>query len=323
MTNSKMWQSLNATLHNEMRLDPSIVLFGEDVASAGGTFGVTRKLAMEFGKDRVFDTPITEQCLIGMAAGAALGGLRPIVEILFADFLLLGSDALVNQAAKMRYFSGDKVNIPMTIRVGVGTGRGMGGQHSQNLEGWFAGVPGLKVVWPSTAASSASMLRAAIRDPGPVVVFESVQEYPRIDTTIPEATVGIGDSITRRNGDDITLVTWGGAVRVIDQVAEQMGATVSCEVIDLVSLAPWDVESVVASVNRTGRCLVIHNAITDFGPGAEIACTVNERSFASLRGPVRRVGSPRVTAPQTKSLEELRLPSAEGVVEAIRSMTSV
>lgn len=317
----KYWQAINRTLVSEMERDPTVIVLGQNVARSGGTFGSTRGLLERFGEQRVLDTPISEQAGVGAAVGAALIGLRPIVEIVFSDFLLIAADQVINQAAKLRYFTGGATSVPMVIKTGIGVSSGLGAQHAQSLEVLYAHVPGLKVVWPATPADAAGLLRAAIRDPDPVLFFESVGRYAERGPAPDEHAIKIGSARTARSGDDVTLVTYGTALASCLEAADTLAErAISAEVIDLRSIQPWDVETVVASVHRTGRAAVVHHAPRAFGAGAEIASVISERCFDILEHPVVRIGAPSVPMPQVRQFEAEVLPTAErvaGTVEAL------
>jgi len=317
----KYWQAVNRALEGEMERDESVVVFGQNVAKSGGTFGSTRGLLERFGPDRVLDTPISELASIGTAVGASLFGLKPVIEIVFSDFVLIGADQIVNQAAKARYFTGGSGGAPIVLKTGIGTGGGLGAQHQNTLEAWWAHVPGLKVVWPATPADAEGLLRAAIRDPDPVVFLESVGRYAVRGPASDGEPVPIGAAHVAAEGDDLTIVTYGTALAACLEAADTLReAGVAAEVIDLRTLAPWDVETVVASVRRTRRALVVHDAPRDFGIGAEVAAEVSERCFGDLAAPVRRLAAPRVPAPHVRQFEDLVLPSPAAVVAAARSL---
>lgn len=305
-----------------MRRDSSVIVLGQDVAKAGGTFGATRNLLDEFGPDRVRDMPICEQSMLGAAVGAALVGLRPIVEVSFLDFLLLATEPLVNQAAKYRYFSGGRATVPMVVKAGIGTGLGMGAQHTQSLEAWYAHVPGLKVVWATTATDLYGLFTSAIRDPNPVLFLESLEEYRRMDD-VPDVLepVPIGRARIDHEGDDATLVTYGTALKTCQTSAAILSRKgIDVEIIDLRSLKPVDVAMVRESVEKTGRCVIVHDAITEYGPGGELASEIAMTCFRSLMAPVKRVGSPSAPSPQMTGYERMRLPSPDQVVRTVEEL---
>lgn len=317
----KGWQAVNAAFHEELERDERVVVLGEDVAGAGGTYGETRRLLDRFGPARVRDTPISEQAIVGAAVGMALVGLRPVAEILFVDFLALAADQLVNQAAKLPAFA-PGLAVPLVVKCSVGTELGLGAQHSQALEGWYAQVPGLKVVWPSTPRDLHGLLKAAIRDDEPVLFLESLALLrERGPVGGPDDTVPLGVADTCRPGRDLTLVTWGTmrgrSLAAAETLAEE---GIEVEVIDLRTIVPWDREAVVASVERTHRCLVVTEAVREFGPGGEIAAEVGETCFDALDAPVARLGSPRVVAPHTVALDRLRVPQADAIAARAREL---
>lgn len=316
----KYWQAINQALEREMARDESVVLFGQNVARSGGTFGSTRGLMERFGESRVRDTPISEQAAVGAAVGAAMFNLRPVVEIVFSDFLFIALDQVVNQAANAEYFTGGSADLPMVIKTGLGVDSGMGAQHTRSLEAWYAHIPGLKVVWGGTPADAGGLLQAAIRDPGPVIFFESVGRYTERGPDSDGEPIEIGKAKLVREGEDVTIITYGTALQTAleagDLLAEQ---GVTCDIVDLRTIQPWDVKTVERSVARTRRAVVVHDAVKAFGAGSEIASEINERSFDLLASPVIRVGSPRNPAPQMRQFEAMVRPRAADVVEAVRS----
>ncbi len=317
---TKLWQAINLALAEELERDDAVMLLGEDIARAGGTFGITRGLLDRFGPERVRDTPISEQAMLGAALGASLTGMRPVCEILMMDFLGIASDQLVNQAAKQRFFSGGALDAPLVVRSGVGTSFGMGAQHSQALEGWYAHVPGLTVVWPSTPRDAKGLLKSAIRSDGPVLFLESLARLtvkgPLADDA--DELLPLGQAAIRREGQDVTIVGYGAACEISLAAAEALASHgVSCEVIDLRTVQPWDADTVLDSVARTNRCVVVTEAAGPFGPSAEIASVVAERGFDDLDAPVARVCSEFVPAPQMREYDAWRVPSAQAVADAV------
>ena len=311
-------RAIGRALHDAMTADPSVVVFGEDIATAGGSFGVTRGLLDAFGPDRVRDTPISEATLLSAAVGAAMGGLKPVVEIMFMDFITLGMDALVNQAAKAHFMFGGQISVPMVLRTPHGGGLAAGPQHSQCLEGWLAHVPGLKVVCPATPADAYGLLRSAIDDPDPVIFVEHKALYAQSGPfPEPPAPVPIGRAAIARPGRDLTVVTWGAALGEALAAAQQLAARgIEAEVIDLRSLQPWDEAAVLASLARTHRLVVFHEAVTAYGPGAEIAARLGEIGFDELDAPIVRVGAPFMPVPFAPSLEAEYRPQAGDLVAA-------
>ena len=315
-------EAIRSGLAEEMRRDPSIYIFGEDVA-LGGPFGVTQGLAEEFGVNRMVNTPISEGTVMGLAIGAATAGLRPVVEIMFIDFITLAMDQLVNHAAKLHYMSGGQLKIPLTVRVQCGISGTMGAHHSQSLEAWLAHVPGLKVVMPSNPADAKGLLKAAIRDDNPVVFIEhrglywSKGEVPDGDHCVP-----IGQAAVLRPGDHVTIVALanlvGPALAAADQLA---GEGIAAEVVDPRSLSPLDIETIAASVKKTSRLIVVHEAVEQGGIGAEIVARVQQEVFYYLDSPILRVAAPFAPIPAGPTLEKEFLPGVEQIVAAARTVT--
>ena len=296
-----------AALREEMRRDPTVWALGEDVAD-GGVFGQYRGLIDEFGASRIVSTPISESCIMGAAVGAAMVGTRPIVELRFADFALCAMDEMINQAAKARYMFGGQARVPVVIRQPIGMWRSSAAQHSQSLESWYVHVPGLVVLAPGTPADNRGLLKAAIRCDDPVIYMEHKDswdmtgEVPDDDDEITP----IGVARIDRPGDDVTIVTWSGALQVARQAAD--GAVekgISVEIVDLRSLWPWDQDAVFRSVEKTGRLLVVHEAVKVCGFGAEIAATVTETMGDAMKSPARRLGAPRIPIPYAPPLEDV------------------
>jgi pyruvate/2-oxoglutarate/acetoin dehydrogenase E1 component len=312
-TQSRYLDALAAGMRTAMQEDERVVLLGIDVGTGGGIFTVTRGLHEEFGPDRVIDTPISEMGYVGAGVGAAMTGLRPIVEIMFMDFVGVCLDPILNQAAKLGYMTAGALQIPIVFRTQTGAGRSAGAQHSQSLEAWFAHVPGIKVVMPATVTDAHDLLVAAVRDPDPVVFIENRRLYGMKGMT-NEDPLPLGKARVARAGDEVTVVTWGQSLRECLTAADT--STASLEVIDLRSLVPLDMETVIASVSRTGRLLVVHEAVQDFGAGAEIAARVGDELFDVLRTPVRRLGTPSVPMPFSPDLERSLLPAAAAIAAA-------
>lgn len=319
MAETRFVRAVNAALADSLAADATVIVMGEDVASAGGVFSATRGLVERFGVDRVRDTPISEAAIVGAAVGAAMSGLRPVVEIMFMDFATLAMDAIVNQAAKARFMFGGQCSIPMVIRAPHGGGVSAGPQHSQCLEAWFAHVPGLKVVCPATPADAYGLLRSAIDDPDPVIVVENKYLYAsKGDLAEPPASVPIGVGRIARDGVDVTIVTYGAAVHTALRAADRLSEErISAEVIDLRSLQPWDEALVLASLSKTHRLVVLHEAVQAFGVGAEIVARMADVGFDELDAPIVRVAAPFMPVPFARGLEQAYLPSAEKVVAAV------
>jgi pyruvate/2-oxoglutarate/acetoin dehydrogenase E1 component len=304
-------------LESAMESDDSVVLVGIDVGAGGGIFTVTRGLYERFGPDRVLDTPISEMGYVGAAVGAAMTGLRPIVEIMFMDFIGVCLDPIVNQAAKLRYMTDGALQIPIVFRTQTGAGRSAGAQHSQSLETVLAHVPGLRVVLPATVSDAHDLLIAAVADPNPVVYVENRRLY-KGKGVLGEDPLPLGRARIARCGDDVTVVTWGQMLR--ECLAAADSASASLEVIDLRSLVPLDMDTVLASAERTGRLLIVHEAVQDFGAGAEIAARAAGELFDTLRAPVRRIGTPAVPMPFSSDLERAVIPAADDVAVAAEAL---
>jgi len=311
-------RALNRALADALDADPRVIVMGEDLARAGGAFNVTRGLQERY-PTRVLDTPISEPTITGAAVGAALSGLKPVVEIMFMDFITLAMDQLVNQAAKAHFMFGGQVNVPLVLRTQHGGGQSAGPQHSQCLEAWLAHVPGLMVVCPATVEDSYSLLRAAIDEPNPVVFVENKTLYG-LKGELPDAPrpVQLGKARIARPGRDVTIISYGAMVhRAMDAAATCAQQGIEAEVIDLRTIQPWDKAAVLDSVSRTHRAVIAHEAVTAFGVGAEIAATLAREGFDELDGPVVRVGAVFAPVPFAPSLEQNFLPKADDVVAAV------
>jgi pyruvate dehydrogenase E1 component beta subunit len=311
--------AIGAGLREEMSRDPTVYLFGEDVA-LGGPFGVTKGLAEQFGAHRVVNTPISEATVMGIAVGAATAGLRPLVEIMFIDFITLALDQLVNHAAKLHYMSGGQLRIPLTVRVQCGISGAMGAHHSQSLESWLCHVPGLKVVMPSNPGDAKGLLKAAIRDDNPVVFIEHRGLYGlKGEVAETDEVAPIGKASVVREGKDITIVALANMVVTAMAAAEELAASgISAEVIDPRSLSPLDSETIARSVEKTGRLIVAHEAVEQGGIGAEITARVQQEAFYYLDSPIVRVAAPFAPIPAAPALEKQFLPSARRIVAAAR-----
>lgn len=320
MAETRIGMAINKALADAMQADASVVLFGEDVGAPGGPFAVTRGLQARFGAERVRDTPISEAAIVGAAVGAAMSGLKPVVEIMFMDFMTLAMDAVVNQAAKAHFMFGGQCSVPMVIRTPHGGGLNAGPQHSQCLEAWLAHVPGLKVVVPSNPADAYGLLRAAIDDPDPVIVVENKAMYSS-KGELPDSppVVPIGRARVSRSGKDLSIVAYGASVPLSLKAAATLALEgIQIEVIDLRSIQPWDESMVLESVKRTRRLVVVHEAVTAFGVGAEIAARISEAAFGQLSAPVLRVGAAFMPIPFSPALERACLPAEADVVAAVR-----
>ena len=316
-------QALKDAMSEEMRRDQRVFLLGEDVGPYGGAFGVTRGMIEEFGPERVRDTPISEAAITGAAVGAAMTGMRPIVEIMFSDFITIAMDQLVNQAAKARYQFGGQVSVPMVLRAPEGSGTGAAAQHSQSVESWVLNVPGLKVVAPSTPADAKGLLKSSIRDDNPVVFLEQKLLY-RTKGEVPdgEHLVPLGVADVKRPGKDLTVISYGRMVQRCLEVADTLaGEGVDAEVIDLRSLRPLDTAAVIASARKTGRVLIVHEACQFAGFGGEIAAAIcDSEAFFYLDAPVRRLGGRDVPIPYNRTLESAVVPTYETIAAAARAL---
>lgn len=315
--------AINHALAEEMERDPAVFLMGQDVGKMGGVFGVTRGLFERFGGERVRDTSIVEHFIVGSAVGAAMGGLRPVAEVQFADFLLLAGDETFHKLAKWRYMHGGQLRIPAVIRAPGGIQGGVGAEHSQSIEGYCWHTPGLKVAVPATPADAKGLLKTAIRDDNPVIYIEHRRLYRNKGevSSDPEELVPFGVGVVRRTGQHLTVVAWSAMVPTVLQAAEQLAAEgVELEVVDPRTLVPFDWDLIAKSVGKTGRLLVVHEATRTAGPGAEIAARAADELFSDLDAPVRRLAGRDTPIPQNMDLEPFCYPQVEGVVEAAREL---
>ena len=315
-------QALNDALREEMRADPRVFVMGEDIGLHGGIFRVTKDLLDEFGHERVRDTPISESGFVGLGIGAALAGMRPVVELLFMDFALVAADQIVNQAAKLRYMAGGTVSVPIVIRAQQGGGRGNGAQHSQSFEAWLAQVPGLIVVAPATPADAKGLLKSAIRAGNPVIFIEHKLLY-NTKGEVPEGeyTIPIGQADVKRVGRDITIVSFSRTLLLALEAAEQLSQQgVEAEVIDLRTIEPLDMKTILQSVKGTARLLVVHESHANCGIGAEIIARVYEQAPDALVTPARRLGAKHVPIPVAEPLENAVLPQPADIVRAVEAM---
>jgi pyruvate/2-oxoglutarate/acetoin dehydrogenase E1 component len=315
-------QALNDAMKEEMRLDSTVITLGCDVGNRGGPFGITKDLLGEFGPKRVIDTPISEPAFTGAGVGAAATGLRPVVEILYSDWITLSMDQLVNMAAKMRYMFGGKVNMPLVVRAPFGAGGGNAAQHSQSFESWFNHVPGFKVVAPITPYDVKGMLKAAIRDDNPVIFFEHKRSY-QMKGEVPEGDyiVPLGKAAIRREGTDVTIVSYSMMSIKAQQAAEELVEEgISCEVIDLRSILPLDYETVMKSIAKTSRVVVTQEANLRGGLAADIVAEIIDRGFDLLDAPPARVGGLNVPMPYNMGLENYVIPSVESIKTAVRKV---
>jgi len=316
-------QAINEAMSQEMRRDDKVFFLGEDIGVYGGAFGVSAGMFAEFGEDRVRDTPISEAAIIGAAVGAACTGMRPIAELMFSDFSAVAMDQIVNQAAKMRYQFGGQTKVPLVIRTPGGSGVGAAAQHSQSIEAWFCHVPGLKVVVPSTPYDAKGLLISAIRDDNPVMFFEQKLLY-RQKGPVPEEsyTVPIGEAEVKRTGRDLTLITYGRMLATCLEVADKLAQEgIDIEIVDPRTLMPLDKESLIASVKKTGKALIVHEAVQTGGIGGEISAVISDSdAFFYLDAPIKRVGGLDVPIPYCLELEREVVPTAASITRAVHQL---
>jgi pyruvate dehydrogenase E1 component beta subunit len=310
-------EAMREALREALAGDDRVFLMGEDVGAYGGCFAVSLGLLEQFGPDRVRDTPLSESAFVGAGIGAALAGLRPVVEIMTVNFSLLALDQIVNNAATLSHMSGGQLHVPLVVRMTTGAGRQLAAQHSHSLEGWYAHVPGLRILAPATVQDARSMLRAALADPDPVLLFEHVTLYPTEGDVDPDLVVDLVGAAVRRPGEDVTLVTYGGTLATTLAAAEVLASDgIDAEVIDLRVLRPLDTPTVLDSVRRTHRCVVVDEGWRSGSLAAELSARLMEQAFYDLDAPVLRVCSAEVPIPYAKHLEEAALPQVEDVVAA-------
>ena len=319
-------EAINEALHEEMARDERVYVFGEDVRigyGKGGAFGATNGLLKRFGPERVIDTPISESAIAGTSVGAALWGMRPVAEIMFADFIALAMDHVVNSAAKMRYAYAGEATVPVVFRTAFGAGVGAAMHHSQSPEAWIANVPGLKIVMPSTPYDAKGLLKSSIRDDNPVVFFEHKLLYSRLKGLVPEEEylVPLGKADIKRRGEDLTIIATGAMVHQALAAADILGQEgIKAEVLDPRTLVPLDRQAILESVEKTGRVVIVHEAPKTGGIGGEIAAVIAEEAFYSLDAPIQRVGAPFTPVPAHPILEKFYLPNAEKIVAAAREL---
>jgi pyruvate dehydrogenase E1 component beta subunit len=311
-------------MQEEMQRDPSVFLMGEDIAKQGGIFGQFKNLPTQFGLDRVRDTPISEAAIVAAAVGAAMTGSRPVVDIHFADFLTCAMDELINQAAKMRYMFGGQVAVPLVIRAPEGAVRSAGPQHSQCLESWFVNTPGWRVVSPSNPADAKGLLKMAIRSNDPVLYLEHKALFSRKgEVPAGDHTVQLGKARIAKHGSDVTVISWSLTLNKCLDAAGQVGDEgVDCEVVDMRTLSPLDMETVLESVSRTRRAVVVHEAPRTAGVGAEIAARISEELFGVLLAPVGRLANPDVPIPFAPNLEARAIPQVADIAACIRELAA-
>ncbi len=323
MRNITYAQAIKEAMCEEMRRDKDVFLLGEDVGVYGGAFGVSEGMIEEFGSERVMDTPISEAAIAGTAVGAAVSGMRPIVEIMFSDFVTITMDQIVNQAAKMRFMFGGQAKVPLVLRAAGGSGTGAAAQHSQSLEAWFCHVPGLKVVMPSTPRDAKGLLKAAIRDDNPVIFIEHKLLYKE-SGEVPEGDyiVPLGKADVKREGSDVTVIAYSRMLKLcLDSAGSFAKEGISLEVIDLMTLKPLDTKTIIESAKKTGRVLIVHEACTTGGTGGEIAAVIaGSEAFHNLKAPIKRLGGLDIPIPFSKELERNAVPTIERINEAIREL---
>ena len=322
MIKMKYREAVRAGLREALKSDPRVFLMGEDVGKYGGTYACSHGLLEEFGPERIRDTPLSESTFVGAGIGAALGGMRPIVEVMTVNFSLLALDQIVNNAATLRHMSGGQFSVPLVVRMATGAGRQVAAQHSHSLEGWYAHIPGITVVAPATPADAKGMLLAALREPDPVFIFEHAMLYP-MEGEIDEhaGPVDISKAAVRRSGKDVSLITFGGSLWKTLEAADQLAlAGIEAEVIDLRVLRPLDTPTILASVRKTHRAVVVDEAWRTGSFAAEVSAQIMEGAFYDLDAPVARVCGVEVPMPYPTHLEDAALPQAAAIVKAVQEM---
>jgi acetoin:2,6-dichlorophenolindophenol oxidoreductase subunit beta len=317
-------QAINQAIADAMEADENVIALGEDLADPeeGGVCGVTKGLSSRFGEHRVRSTPISEQAIIGAAIGASLVGFKPIAEIMLMNFTTVAMDMIVNHAAKLRFMSGGQTHVPIVIRTMTGTGFGSGGQHCDYLEAWFAHVAGIKVVAPSSPKDAYGLMRSAIEDPDPVLFIENLPTYwTPAEAPEPGSRVPIGKANVLSEGSDLTIIAYARMIQeATPAIAQLAEAGISAELIDLRTIAPWDRETVLTSVAKTGRAMIVHEAVTPFGVGAEIGSVLGEQLFGKLKAPVKRLGGAFCPVPFSKPLETAFAPQTAEIVAAAKAL---
>jgi pyruvate/2-oxoglutarate/acetoin dehydrogenase E1 component len=317
-------QAINAAMMDAMAADPKVVVLGEDIADpqGGGVTGTMRGLSTKFGGHRVRTTPISEQAIIGAAIGAAMAGYKPVAEIMLMNFTTVAMDMIFNHAAKLRFMSGGQTSVPITIRTLTGAGWQTAGQHSDHLEGWFAHSAGIKVVCPSNPADMKGLLLSCIQDPDPCIFVENgMTLFVPGDVADDQGPIPLGKANVMVEGSDLTIISWSGqVVRCQMALAGLADAGISAELIDLRTISPWDKEAVLASVAKTGRALIVHEAVKAFGPGAEIAATIADEMFGQLKAPVKRLGGPYCPVPFAKVLEDAFIVQPDAILAQAKAM---
>ncbi len=322
MSKTTYREAVRTGLREALQNDPRVFLMGEDVGRYGGTYACSRGFLDEFGPDRIRDTPLSESTFVGAGIGAAMGGMRPIVEVMTVNFSLLALDQIVNNAATIRHMSGGQFSIPLIVRMATGAGRQVAAQHSHSFEGWYAHIPGIKVLTPATVTDAKGMLLAALREPDPVFVFEHASLYPMEGELDERALpVDLAKAAVRRQGTDVSLITFGGSLwKALDAAERLSGDGINAEVVDLRVLRPLDTAAILESVRKTHRAVVIDEAWRTGGFAAEVSAQIMEGGFYDLDGPVARVCSAEVPIPYPKHLEDAALPSVESIARTVRAL---
>jgi pyruvate dehydrogenase E1 component subunit beta len=316
-------EALRTAHRRALQRDPNVFLMGEDVGAYGGTYAVSKGFLAEFGPDRIRNTPLSENAFVGAGIGAALNGMRPIVEVMTINFILLALDQIINHAATLRHMSGGQLEIPLVIRTTTGAGRQVAAQHSHSFEGWLAHIPGIKILSPSSVSDALGMLGPALRDPNPVLICEHTLLYNFIEEVDPEIdTVDITKAAIRKAGSDVTLIAYGGMVSKALQAAEALGADgIKAEVVDLRVLRPLDMETILASVRKTHRVVIVDEGWKSGSLSAEIMARIMENAFYELDAPVARVCSKEVPIPYPKHLEDAAIPQVDSIVNAVKNLS--
>ncbi|MBX3649124.1 MAG: alpha-ketoacid dehydrogenase subunit beta [Rhodocyclaceae bacterium] len=314
-------EAIRQAMHEALTADPRVFLMGEDVGKYGGTYACSKGFLEEFGPERIRDTPLSELGFVGAGIGAALGGLRPIVEVMTVNFSLLALDQIVNTAAALRHMSGGQFSVPLVVRMSTGAGRQLAAQHSHSLEGWYAHIPGIKVLAPATIADARGMLAPALADPDPVVIFEHAQLYNLEDEVPEDVRCDIASAAVRREGAAVTLITYGGSLpKTLAAADELAGAGIDAEVVDLRVLRPLDTATLFASVKKTRRAVVVDEGWKSGSLAAEVMARIAEEAFFELDAPLKRVCSEEVPIPYARHMEEAALPQAPKIVAAVREL---
>ena len=321
MTEMTYRDAMRAAIREAMQRDPRVFVMGEDIGRYGGCYAVTKGLLDEFGPERIRDTPLSEGGFTGAGVGAALGGMRPIVEVMTCNFSLLSLDQIMNNAATIRHMSGGQLTVPLVIRMATGGGRQLAAQHSRSLEGWYAHIPGIRVLAPGTVQDARSMLAPAVEDPDPVLIFENIMLYGETADVDETAAVDIDKAAVRREGQDVSLITYGGSLRKVLEAASRLAdAGISAQVLDLRVLRPLDEEAILASVTQTRRAVIVDEGWRSGSLSSEVAARIVEGAFWQLDAPIARVCTAEVPIPYPRHLEDAALPSVDGIVAAARSI---